>query len=174
VSSKVAVVVGNAIRKCATDLRVEIEINVARIDRMRDAEFSQDHCVAGKIDYSKADGAGTPNGTLLYIKPSLLGTECAELLNYRKANKAFPHESTADQWFDETQFESYRALGYNIGKLALAEVAKESLKQDGDGHVVQELCAEINKKWHRPLDAGMGANVHQVYGIDRRQLVRRK
>jgi hypothetical protein len=166
---------GNAIRKCATDLRVEIEINVSRIDRMRNAEFSEDHCVAGKIDYSKADGAEAPSGTLLYIKPSLLGTECAELLNYRKANKAFPHESTADQWFDETQFESYRALGYNIGKLALGDVAEKSLKQYGDGHDIKALCQQINAKWHRPPDAGLGANVHQMYGgVDRRQTARRK
>ena len=30
------------------------------------------------------------------------------------ANKAFPHESTIEQWFSESQFESYRALGYHI------------------------------------------------------------
>ena len=27
---------------------------------------------------------------------------------------AYPHESTGDQWFSESQFESYRALGSHI------------------------------------------------------------
>jgi hypothetical protein len=32
----------------------------------------------------------------------------------------FPHESTGDQSFDESQFESYRALGLHIAGLTLA------------------------------------------------------
>ncbi|MES2758593.1 MAG: patatin-like phospholipase family protein [Pseudomonadota bacterium] len=145
---------GNAIRKCSTDLRVEIDINVARIDLMRDAMFSLDHCVAGTIDYSKADGAGAQNGTLLYIKPSLLGTERADLLNYRKTNRAFPHQSTADQWFDETQFESYRSLGYQIGKAALAEPAAAALRDGGPDHDIAALCREIEAKWNPDRPAG--------------------
>ena len=30
------------------------------------------------------------------------------------ANPAFPHEPTADQWFSESQFESYRSLALDI------------------------------------------------------------
>jgi hypothetical protein len=30
------------------------------------------------------------------------------------ANLDFPHQSTADQWFSESQFESYRSLGFEI------------------------------------------------------------
>jgi type IV secretory pathway VirD2 relaxase len=33
---------------------------------------------------------------------------------YALAHKAFPHETTADQWFTESQLESYRALGFEI------------------------------------------------------------
>jgi hypothetical protein len=33
---------------------------------------------------------------------------------YRKAHGAFPDESTADQFFDEVQLESYRELGYQV------------------------------------------------------------
>lgn len=38
---------------------------------------------------------------------------------YKNKNPDFPHESTADQFFDESQFESYRALGYNVAARAL-------------------------------------------------------
>ena len=30
-------------------------------------------------------------------------------------NPSFPHQSTAEQFFTEAQFEAYRALGYQIG-----------------------------------------------------------
>ena len=30
---------------------------------------------------------------------------------YGRSDKTFPHDSTANQWFSESQFESYRALG---------------------------------------------------------------
>ena len=41
------------------------------------------------------------------------GDEPLDVINYGKAHPAFPHESTADQWFNEAQFESYRMLGYH-------------------------------------------------------------
>ena len=30
---------------------------------------------------------------------------------YGNGDQAFPHDTTAQQWFTESQFESYRALG---------------------------------------------------------------
>ena len=35
--------------------------------------------------------------------------------NYALENPDFPHQSTGDQFFDNTQFEAYRALGETIG-----------------------------------------------------------
>lgn len=143
---------GNAIRKCGTDLGVPIDIDVGRIDLCKDSQFSRTHCVQGTIDYAKVD-PGAQSGTLLYIKPSLLGTECADVLNYRKTNKAFPHQTTADQWFDETQFESYRALGYRIGMLALERAAAVARKPDAKGHDIDKLCEQIELLW------GAGATI---------------
>jgi hypothetical protein len=51
---------------------------------------------------------------VLYIKPAYHGTEGAAVRSYAIANKKFPHETTVDQWFTESQFESYRALGLDI------------------------------------------------------------
>jgi hypothetical protein len=34
--------------------------------------------------------------------------------------KDFPHHSTGDQFFDEEQFEAYRALGYHMASEASA------------------------------------------------------
>ena len=45
-----------------------------------------------------------------------------DVWRYSEKHKTFPHQSTADQWFDELQFESYRALGEHIGRTAAAEI----------------------------------------------------
>ena len=147
---------GNAIRKCYTDFGVEVEIDVGRIDRERDAEFSRAYCVAGTVHYGKVDW-DAPDGTLLYIKPSLIGKEMADVLNYRKTDPCFPHQSTADQWFDETQFESYRSLGYRIGSVALRDAAAASVIKptatEALRHDITTLCTRINKQWKRPKAA---------------------
>jgi hypothetical protein len=149
---------GNAIRKCATDLNVDIEIDVSRIEVIKQTEFSGAHCVTGRIRYDKVDRDGAV-GTLLYIKPSLTGTELADILNYRKTNKAFPHQSTADQWFDETQFETYRSLGYSIGKIVMADaVAASALKQDASGRRdIASWCAALHAAWDVDVRAAVAA-----------------
>jgi hypothetical protein len=51
---------------------------------------------------------------LLYIKPAVYGNEPRDVLEYKKSFPDFPHQTTADQFFDEPQFESYRILGSHI------------------------------------------------------------
>ena len=82
----------------------------------------------GTINYS--DGT---QGRLLYIKPSFLPTIPADVRAYGVANSAFPHVSTTEQWFTESEFESYRALG--------AWQADEITKQlpSGDTHTLDQL-----------------------------------
>jgi predicted acylesterase/phospholipase RssA len=48
---------------------------------------------------------------LIYIKPSDLKDMPMDVRAYRNANDSFPHQPTYDQFFGETQFESYRQLG---------------------------------------------------------------
>jgi predicted acylesterase/phospholipase RssA len=132
---------GNAIRKCATDLHVSIEVDVSKMDIVKATGLCGASCAVGAIRYSHVDPDGL-DGTLLYIKPAIVGSENADVLNYRKANPDYPHQSTADQWFDEAQFESYRALGYHITKAALAKAAAASSRAGG-GHDVMRLCAHL-------------------------------
>ncbi|HEX7957422.1 MAG TPA: hypothetical protein VF508_10795, partial [Pyrinomonadaceae bacterium] len=54
-------------------------------------------------------------GLLIYVKPTVYGRkEPRDVLEYREGNPTFPHQSTADQFFDEPQFESHRMLGFHI------------------------------------------------------------
>lgn len=58
---------------------------------------------------------------LLYVKPTLMGIEPADVLEYHGRHPAFPQEPTMDQFFDEEQWESYRRLGDHIaGRLFTA------------------------------------------------------
>jgi uncharacterized membrane protein len=133
---------GNAVRKCYTDLNIEIDLDVKKIER-GDNGASSAYCVAGKIRYS-AEHPGAPDGTLLYIKPSLLGNEFVDIYNYHQTNKTFPHQGTMDQWFDETQFESYRALGHHVGRTVFATLAHDLR---GLPLNIERICAAIERYW---------------------------
>src|SRR2546423_7496412 len=103
---------GDAVRKIRIDLGISIEFD--KIDIFsRDVETTQKgrNCAIGRIRYSVVDGTGAPDGVLVYIKPVCYGDEPRDIYEYFKTHKTFPHESTKDQFFSESQFESYRMLG---------------------------------------------------------------
>jgi hypothetical protein len=81
------------------------------------------HCAAGEIDF----GDGT-TGVLLYVKASLTGDESDYVLNYKKRNSDFPHETTGDQFFGEEQLEVYRALGFHMMRMVLDGSAPFAVK----------------------------------------------
>ncbi len=98
---------GNALRKIRIDFGIPITINLSPIlDKNK-------RYATGSIDYAAVDGKDAPQGKLIYIKPRVTGNEPADIYNYHKVNDAFPHEPTSDQWFSESQFESYRMLGFH-------------------------------------------------------------
>ena len=98
---------GNAIRKIRIDFGIPIEIKVASPKK---SEGTVNHCAFGTIHYSAVDGPDT-DGALVYIKPVISGDEPPDVSNYAAAHPEFPHEPTTDQWFSESQLESYRLLG---------------------------------------------------------------
>jgi hypothetical protein len=63
-----------------------------------------------EIRYKEIDPA-LENGYVVYIKPVVLASDDADITAYQAAHPAFPHESTGNQWFNESQTESYRMLG---------------------------------------------------------------
>jgi PDZ domain/Patatin-like phospholipase len=119
----------NAVRKISVDLGVAIKFyDLDRLQkRADDAMPGRGHAyhAVGEIDYRKADGAAE-NGVIIYIKPSYHGSGDAGIKGYATANSDFPHESTLDQWFSESQFESYRSLGFEIMDGVLKRAMQES------------------------------------------------
>jgi hypothetical protein len=111
---------GNAIRKIRIDLGVPITLMEFPI-YPREAKKSGKYSTVGTINYSAVDGSDSIDGTLVYIKPAFYGEEPKDIFNYAQVSAAFPHEPTSDQWFSESQFESYRALGEYAVKLMCGE-----------------------------------------------------
>ncbi|MBO0753047.1 MAG: hypothetical protein J2P53_13095, partial [Bradyrhizobiaceae bacterium] len=151
---------GNALRKIWIDLGVGIEIS--GLDRLQ-KRFAErptpatpaPYWAVGRIRYKAADRGGE-DGLLLYFKPGLHGTESADVLSYAMSHPAFPHEATANQFFSESQFESYRALGFEIVGRAFESAGC------GPGHqgagptldaVIERLLAQLQPQESPSLDA---------------------
>lgn len=125
---------GNAIHKCRVDLGASIDIDVTLMRPGEDG-VSRRCATLGKICY--ADGT---KGFLLYLKPSLLGNESADIVHYASAHKEFPHEPTSDQFFDEHQFEAYRELGQASGRRVLMKTLERLDVSVRASSSRQEVC----------------------------------
>jgi Patatin-like phospholipase len=99
---------GTAIHKIRVDMGIPIVFSREK------APLQGRNCGVARIKYSEVDGENVKDGFLIYIKPTLDGDEPIDLVNYKKAHPDFPHESTADQMYSESQFESYRSLGFHM------------------------------------------------------------
>jgi len=139
---------GEAIRKIRIDFGIPIEFDRmsiyprSQIDALKSAGQKGYNCAIGYIRYSEVDpvvnGKKAPDGIIIYIKPACYGEEPRDIYEYFKRSETFPHESTADQFFSESQFESYRMLGaYTIQNLC-----KKSVKDFPD--FLEEIQKHLN------------------------------
>lgn len=123
-----------AIRQVRVDFGVPIEFRGA-LQLGKNLGDANKYCAIADIRYSCVDkpgGTSDPDydGVLIYIKPSLDGSEPADVLNFHESDPAFPQDTIVDQWFGEAQFESYRMLGsHMIAKLSSYVVADKTLTQ---------------------------------------------
>ena len=70
------------------------------------------HAALARVTYDGADEISW----LLLLKPSLSKKLSEDIVNYGKDHPDFPQQPTFDQIFDDIQWESYRALGEQIGR----------------------------------------------------------
>jgi hypothetical protein len=121
---------GNALRKVRIDLNIPIvfgDMGPLRARRKRAA--------VARIRYSAVDGP-VADGWLVYVKPMCVGTEPPDVESYRAAHPAFPHQSTANQWFDESHTESYRMLGLHT----IDEICR-----DWPGGSLESFCRYVDE-----------------------------
>jgi hypothetical protein len=110
---------------------------------------------------------GGERGLLLYLKSSLTGGEPVDVLEYSLRVKAFPHESTADQFFDESQFESYRQLGYHSAHRVLGPSTSDGGREKPQGEYWRALFAVLRARQEelkRRFAPSQGGQSHGVMG----------
>ncbi len=192
---------GTAIAKCRTDFGADIDLDLRPL-RIQANGYSKSHCVVGTIRYppprdeqEEYGARGTPpcelmedkggvrkgedrySGIIVYMKSSLVGDEPADLLAYKMRHDAFPHDSTADQMFTETQFESYRRLGHHVALSAIqpalspASEHNRLLRVDETGYSlgeIDQLFRRMNAIWYPPtpqMESHLAGHLKQYEGI---------
>jgi hypothetical protein len=141
---------GNAIRKCQIDLGIGIDIDPRAIRPDAQSGRGSAHCAVGRIHYEQVDWHARP-GFLFYVKASLTGGEPTDILQYAAEHPAFPHEATTDQWYSESQFESYRKLGLHAMASALADaVSDQGSPGDGPEADLEEIFTALGERWYPP------------------------
>jgi hypothetical protein len=129
----------NAVRMAYIEENIEIDIDFSPIVPEKNKEgayaMSDKSVAIGKITYpARNKNKRITTGTLIYLKSSLSDPGKPHHLlpvhvkNYHKGHPNFPHQSTADQFFDDAQFEAYRALGEHIAQQAIEEDPDSTLK----------------------------------------------
>ena len=92
----------------------------------------------GRIHYR--DGA---EGDFILLKTTMIKGLDLGVTNYKLEHTGFPDESTADQFFDEEQFEAYRVLGYDIASRMIEDERLPSTISDGRNVTLQGLLDEL-------------------------------
>ena len=104
---------GNAMRKVELDLGIPITFPNG-LEMHAGPDKHNLYCALGEIHYECVDRCSSvTTGKLLYLKAGINGEEPPDVTQYARTHPTFPHESTANQFFNEAQFESYRHLGHH-------------------------------------------------------------
>jgi hypothetical protein len=163
---------GEAVRKIRIDFGIPIEfgpISIYPRSEIGAPKGPGHYCAIGQIRYSMVDGAAAPDGVIVYIKPACYGDEPRDIYEYFKKSETFPHESTANQFFSESQFESYRMLGaHTMEKLCtdcvgdfrcfIREILKGHLEMEAPDWLARLLDAPANGKNVGTVTTGSTSN----------------
>ena len=106
------------------------------------------HGTVGTVRYP--DGVVGSTST---SKTTVTRDETVDVLEYSLREPAFPHQSTSDQWFDESQFESYRKLGHHSIDATVHNVERRWPRQHG----LQKLFDDLRALWRPATPSGIKA-----------------
>jgi hypothetical protein len=178
----------NAVRKISIDLGVRIEFPKLDAWRVRNKDRNTPDAggpcyTVGRVLYSEVDktpaheigkmawedpGEGRnepkpkiPDGYILYLKPGFRGDEPADIVGYAAESTDFPHETTVDQWFSESQFESYRGLGFSIMERA-HKSALENYKVSNSGREIKSFAELPDHDTSRGVIVSFFQNLSEV------------
>ncbi len=126
----------NAVERCRSDFGAEIDLDIGPLLECEGQEPKLGF-VVGSIRYSPEQ-----KGVIAVVKARLIGTSPVDVWSYGRMHHRFPNESTANQWFSESQFESYRELGFQVGATfakAIREAPGDSLYKKMETFLPKEM-----------------------------------
>jgi hypothetical protein len=140
----------SAIRRIEQDFGAEIEFErgggpermIARPvsdEYPKDADYAAHGFLWATIKYNRHAARGGPAlGKIIYLKATMIKGLGIKAKGYKGAQPDFPDESTANQFFNEEQFEAYREVGYRIAdtmcqdeQLALTQILRQLKSAEG-------------------------------------------
>lgn len=161
---------GNAIRKVRIDFDVKIDFNPPVGIGSRDKPLTPFRSFAcATIHYPESE----TTGRLIYLKPCDPPDMQMDVRSYFNAHPNFPHDSTLEQFFTESEFESYRQLGETEALKLISgaadfedwfEAAETWLRQPGNAKCGGEQpktsrCGTAACREERPDAVNAGGNV---------------
>jgi predicted acylesterase/phospholipase RssA len=78
---------------------------------------NQRHAALAHVTYGTDQEPAT---WIVVLKASVTGDESLDIVSYKKDNPSFPSDPATERFFNESQWESYRALGEHIGDIILS------------------------------------------------------
>ena len=108
---------GDAVALARSELGVEIDIDPRQLVPDKDRHLAARDCVSAPFRYAN----GEP-GVLVYARTVMTEAVPFDVAAYHDADPLFPHNSTADQLYNDQKFEAYRALGWCAGGHAADEM----------------------------------------------------
>jgi hypothetical protein len=121
--------IANLVRLVRIDFGIRIALDTSPLRREGPDELSRAHAVVGRVHYDDVDGGQLP-GVFVYVRTSMTGDEPADIQNYAKVNTEFPFTSSSNQFFDEAQFESYRALGQHVARSVFEDAKRDAEREE--------------------------------------------
>lgn len=152
----------NAIEKVRADFGALIDIDATDLEPLiprrrknadsgnvsaEDLAFSPRGYLIASIKYAKEEGGKEPLvGTLIYLTTAFLQSHTADLYAYKKAHPEFPDQPTSDQFFDESQFEAYRELGFQTAHRMMCDA---DVRANNDLKIFGEPTISCPEKWRQ-------------------------
>jgi len=130
-----------------------ISLNLEALQPIGNPARSLLHYSVGEIRYPGEKECGK----LIYIKSSLTDDEPVDLAEFGKRHPEFPHTSTANQFFDEAHFESYRELGHHIASIVFqCDMSDKPIPYESDEqpifNEISNMFADVESRWKDALE----------------------
>ena len=92
------------------DFGAEVNLNTRPLQPKGETRLADQGFIRGTVTYKDGTIAD-----LIYVNTVIIDGLPEDIYSYRRTNPKFPEQTTADQFFDEKQFEAYRELGFQLG-----------------------------------------------------------